>query len=250
MKQMRWLGLIVLVAFPLISANAQVPPAPPSPEPDSSGQIQDATAAPVSISPGATEVVKLAESGSSEEVILAFIKNSGTTYNLSADEVIYLKDVGLSSPVVTAMLTHDNSLRSQTQPYTYDQKAYPSSGQTQVAQPTPQPAVPEQPAPSEPAAATPAYVSNPPAQVNYFYNDLSPYGSWVELEGYGWCWQPRTVVVDRAWQPYCNGGHWVYTDAGWFWQSDYSWGWATFHYGRWQRHERCGWVWLPDTVWA
>jgi hypothetical protein len=250
MKQMRWLGLIVLVAFPLISANAQVPAAPASQGPDGLGQSQSVTAAPVSISPGAAEVVKLAESGSSDDVILAFIKNSESTFNLSADGVIYLKDVGLSSPVVTAMLTHDNSLRSQTPQYTYDQKAYPPSGQAQVAQPTPQPAVPEQPNPIEPAAATPTYVSNPPAQVNYFYNDLSPYGSWVELEGYGWCWQPRTVVVDRAWQPYCNGGHWVYTDDGWFWQSDYSWGWATFHYGRWHRHERCGWVWLPDTVWA
>src|SRR3954452_1463025 len=117
MKNMSWLGLIVLVAFPLISANTQVPPAPVPPGLDGSGQTQDASAAPVSISPGAAEVVKLAESGSSDEVILAYIKNSGSTYNLSADEVIYLKDVGLSSPVVTAMLTHDNSLRSQTQPY-------------------------------------------------------------------------------------------------------------------------------------
>ena len=34
------------------------------------------------------------------------------------------------------------------------------------------------------------------------------------------------------------------------WQSDYSWGWAPFHYGRWTRHALYGWIWLPDTVWG
>jgi hypothetical protein len=94
------------------------------------------------------------------------------------------------------------------------------------------------------------YVSSPPADVSYFYNDLSPYGTWVQLDGVGWCWQPRVVVVNHAWRPYCDAGHWVWTDAGWFWQSDYSWGWAAFHYGRWQMHPRCGWVWLPDRTWG
>jgi hypothetical protein len=45
-------------------------------------------------------------------------------------------------------------------------------------------------------------------------------------------------------------GHWVYTEDGWFWVSDYEWGWAPFHYGRWVRHARYRWVWIPDTVWA
>jgi hypothetical protein len=96
----------------------------------------------------------------------------------------------------------------------------------------------------------PTYVSDAPPEVSYFYNDLSPYGTWVNLQGYGWCWQPRTVVVNRQWRPYCDGGHWVNSDAGWFWQSDYSWGWAPFHYGRWHFHERNGWVWFPDTTWG
>ena len=35
------------------------------------------------------------------------------------------------------------------------------------------------------------------------------------------------VGINRNWQPYCDSGHWrLITDAGWFWQSDYSWGWA------------------------
>jgi hypothetical protein len=98
--------------------------------------------------------------------------------------------------------------------------------------------------------SAPVYVGNPPPQVAYFYNDLSPHGAWVELAGVGWCWQPNVLVRHPAWQPYCDGGHWVSTDAGWCWQSDYAWGWAPFHYGRWFRHERSGWVWVPDTVWG
>jgi hypothetical protein len=93
-------------------------------------------------------------------------------------------------------------------------------------------------------------VSSPPPEVSYFYNNLTPYGTWIQLEGVGWCWQPTVVALHRGWQPYCDSGHWVYTDAGWYWQSDYSWGWAPFHYGRWQLHPRCGWVWMPDRVWG
>ncbi|HXD00662.1 MAG TPA: DUF6600 domain-containing protein [Verrucomicrobiae bacterium] len=101
-----------------------------------------------------------------------------------------------------------------------------------------------------PGRAQTDYSTDAPEDVNYFYGDLSPYGQWVDLEGYGWCWQPSVVATNPGWQPYCDDGHWVYTDAGWFWQSDYDWGWAPFHYGRWLRHQNAGWVWFPDRVWG
>jgi hypothetical protein len=103
---------------------------------------------------------------------------------------------------------------------------------------------------AEPSSSETAVTQTAPADVGYFYNDLLPYGTWVDLTGVGWCWQPRAAVVNRSWRPYCDSGHWVYTDAGWFWQSDYSWGWAPFHYGRWAMHDRAGWVWVPDRVWG
>jgi hypothetical protein len=98
--------------------------------------------------------------------------------------------------------------------------------------------------------AVDSYSADAPEDVNYFYTDLSPYGQWVDLEGYGWCWQPSVLATNPQWQPYCDAGHWEYTDAGWFWQSDYPWGWAPFHYGRWLHHEQSGWVWFPDRVWG
>jgi hypothetical protein len=252
MKHVKLLGLMGVMAFPIVSALAQTPTSYPSID----ASAQPSPSAPVELSPTAAEVVKLVEAGSSDDVIIAYVKNSGSTYNLSADEVVYLKDLGVSPQVVTAMLSHDTELRNQNPQYTYNQKLYPATQAPVPFTPTPQPA-PVEPAPTpapqvQPAQPDPApvYVSNPPPQVNYFYNDLSPYGTWVQVDGFGWCWQPRTVLTVHGWRPYCDGGHWVYTDAGWFWQSDYSWGWATFHYGRWHLHERCGWVWIPDTVWA
>ena len=87
-------------------------------------------------------------------------------------------------------------------------------------------------------------------QESYFYDDLAPYGSWVQLADGSWCWQPMVASVNPAWLPYCDRGHWVLTDEGWYWASDYSWGWAAFHYGRWSHDGRFGWVWSPGTVWA
>jgi hypothetical protein len=250
MKNTKWVGLVVALALPVLATYSQTPGAPAS-----GGPEQAPAAVPVNLSPGAAEVVRLAGSGVGNDVVLAYIQNSQATFNLSADDVLYLKDIGLSPQVTSAMLSHDSALRGQPQqnpPVAPAPAAQPGSApltyQWQTPA-TPAPAAPEMP-PPQVAAPPPAYVTSAPADVSCFYSDLSPYGAWVSLEGYGWCWQPRTVVVSRSWRPYCDGGHWVYTDAGWFWQSDYSWGWAPFHYGRWYQHPRCGWVWTPDRVWG
>lgn len=69
------------------------------------------------LSPWTSEVVKLAESGIEEQVILSFIENSGT-FNLGADQIIYLNDLGLSSDIVAAMLRHDQEIISGLKPLT------------------------------------------------------------------------------------------------------------------------------------
>jgi len=70
------------------------------------------------------------------------------------------------------------------------------------------------------------------------------------VDGYGRCWQPTVAVVSPSWRPYCDRGRWLWTDCGWYWYSDYSWGWAPFHYGRWCSHPRVGWFWVPDNCWG
>ncbi len=83
--------------------------------------------------------------------------------------------------------------------------------------------------------------------VEFFYESLAPYGDWVELDHYGYCWQPREV--DWDWRPYSDG-RWIYTDAGWTWDSEAPYSWAVYHYGRWARVHPIGWVWVPGGEWG
>ena len=81
-----------------------------------------------------------------------------------------------------------------------------------------------------------------------FYDRLSPFGSWVSYPSYGYVWVP--TAVPYGFRPYGSGGHWVYTDEGWTWISNYEWGWAPFHYGNWFYDDSYGWMWVPGYDWA
>ena len=81
----------------------------------------------------------------------------------------------------------------------------------------------------------------------FFYDALSPHGSWINNAEYGYVWRPR---VGLGFMPYDTNGYWTYTEAGWTWVSDYSWGWAAFHYGRWFNDPFYGWLWVPDNEWG
>jgi hypothetical protein len=102
------------------------------------------------------------------------------------------------------------------------------------------------PCPCPPAAESDNGGDPGTASIGYFHEQLSPYGRWVERQGYGEVWVP---AVRAGWRPYTTG-HWVYTDQGWAWVADESWGWAPFHYGRWFHDAGIGWGWVPGTVWA
>jgi hypothetical protein len=201
----------------------------------------------VTVSPGLDEVIKLVQAGVSEEVIFAFIERHQGKFNLGADQIVYLNDLGVASAVITAMLKHDGSDTALADVAT----APAPNVQTQIVSNVPQNQA--QPVyPAEQAAPQVQTVAPPPTstEVTYFYDALAPYGSWVYLSGYGWCWQPTVAVTVPTWRPYCDRGRWYWSDAGWYWHSDYSWGWAPFHYGRWYHHPRSGWLWSPGTVWA
>ena len=85
--------------------------------------------------------------------------------------------------------------------------------------------------------------------LNFFYDNLSPYGSWIDVIGYGYCFQPSVAVDNADWRPYADG-YWAYTDVGWTWVSYEDFGWATYHYGRWTDLAEFGWVWVPGYEWG
>jgi hypothetical protein len=85
--------------------------------------------------------------------------------------------------------------------------------------------------------------------LNFFYDNLSPYGNWIEVADYGYCFQPNVAVNNPNWRPYADG-YWAYTDVGWTWVSYEDFGWATYHYGRWTNLADFGWMWVPGYDWG
>lgn len=86
--------------------------------------------------------------------------------------------------------------------------------------------------------------------VDFFYDNLTD-GNWIEVGDYGYGFQPN-AASNPHWRPYTDG-YWAYTDVGWTWISyEESFGWATYHYGRWARIADQGWVWFPgnDLEWG
>ncbi len=220
-------AILLLGAFSRLD-RAAVPPALPA------GNLAEAAIEsaggpelPADLSPGLAEIIRLAQAHVDENVILAFIHNSGQTYSPTADEILYLSDLGLSQTVVAAL-------------FKLKPRALPEIADTASPEPV---ALARPPSPDVLLAAE-------GENAGLFYKALAPYGTWTQVPDYGLCWQPTTATLNPDWRPYVDQGQWVYTDNGWYWQSGYSWGWAAFHYGRWSKDARLGWVWVPDKVWG
>jgi DNA-binding transcriptional MerR regulator len=71
----------------------------------SSGNAFSGDQAPApNLSPGLKEIVKLAQAHMGDDVILPYIKRAGASYTLSADDILYLKDQGVSQNVISVLL--------------------------------------------------------------------------------------------------------------------------------------------------
>jgi hypothetical protein len=197
----------------------------------------------VRVSKAMGDIIRLTGSGVDESVILNYISNSPAMFVLGAEELVYLTDLGVSIPTITAMIQRDQALR-----VAWTTPANPVPVVETKPEATLESSAPtyQNPPEGEAVAEAPA---EPPSD-EYFYDSLSPYGTWVDVDGYGRCWRPTVCTTVPNWRPYCDRGRWVYTDSGWYWMSDYSWGSVAFHYGRWFSHPRWGWCWWPNNVWA
>lgn len=117
------------VAFSAATVSAQNAPASSTPQ----------------LSYGVTDVLKLTQAKASDDTIIAYIRNSGNSYGLDADQIIYLQQEGVSSPVLTAMLNQpragiapasDNSMPQQVpQPMTPAPAPQPDNTQMVTTQP-------------------------------------------------------------------------------------------------------------------
>jgi hypothetical protein len=179
--------------------------------------------------PTLDQVVKLSQSGADESVIRAYVEKAAPPYRITGNEIVQLRDLGISQGVIMSLIEHSSSAEL--------------AGTTEMIGPQ---------NPPQPPALGQTNVAQAPLSedVAPFYDALSPYGGWYDVPGYGWAWQPSAVVVNPGWRPYCDSGYWLWSDYGWYWNSYYSWGWAPFHYGRWFCHANRGWFWCPDRNWG
>ena len=259
------IGAIILLATCLATAqDPSATSAPPATQEGSdavnmAGAVPSDPVIPADLSYGVSEVAKLAQSGAGDEVMLAYVNSNAQSIHPTADEIIYLNDLGVSEKVITAMLqtpaTAVAPAQQPTQPVQPDQYAQTDQQYTQPGETYPlyQYDQNDQPAQQQVNPPAPPVALSAPVQTvdpNFFYTSMAPYGSWIQVPNYGLCWQPTVMAGNPGWRPYFDRGHWVYTDFGWYWQSDYSWGWAPFHYGRWSRVPRYGWVWMPGSMWG
>ena len=88
---------------------------------------------------GVAEVAKLSHAKLSDEAIISFIQNSRRSYEMSAADIVYLHEDGVSDKVITAMLDKDR-------------KVMETANLAAAPVPAPQPA----PAPAPASAPTPA----------------------------------------------------------------------------------------------
>lgn len=126
----------------------------------------------------------------------------------------------------------------------------PPPPQAAPIQAAPAPVESEGPAPAE-AGYGPddQYSDQDPSALTDFRAALDPYGNWIDDPTYGTTWVPSPDVVGSDFTPYVTAGHWTYDD-DYTWVSDYDWGWAPFHYGRWAYASPHGWEWIPGRSYA
>jgi hypothetical protein len=255
------LAAACLACFFLPPSHAQAPAA----------AAAEPSAIPADLPPGAQDVVKLTQAGLNEDVIVAQVRSAGHIYRLTADQIIELTNAGVSQNVIKTLIGGADSAAPKDATASLGSAASTSAPKPSAA-PASSPSLPAPLSPPAASSATPATTppypvpgapgaaaveeagpgGPPAAPVNLatFQGELSAYGMWIQTAQYGTVWVPSVATGNPSWQPYCDGGHWIYTDMGWYWNSQYPWGGIAFHYGRWTRLEGSGWAWVPDYTWG
>jgi hypothetical protein len=155
-------------------------------------QDASAKAASSSSSPGAPnltigvpDVLKLSNAKVSDDTIVSFVQGNTSSYGtLSASEIVYLHDQGVSDRVVTAMLAKSKYVtETAAQPAAQPAPNAGTSTPWQTAQTVA--------APQAPAPAPVTYVQSPPATTVYYVPNSRvdyPYYPNYGYYGYGYGW--------------------------------------------------------------
>jgi len=223
--------------------DAPPPPAPGKVKPAPVAQVAAPAPAPapapavgsLELRPEVSDVVDMAKRGVGDEALLAFVEQNPITHRITPETIIFLNDLGVPENVVALMIRQGDAMEEDQEQGGVPMEPAQVTGQPVASRPPPAPLPPK---------------NAPPVVNNHYYGALDPYGDWFYDSSHGWVWRPTVARVDVGWRPYSQGGRWIYSDVGWYWNSYYSWGWAPFHYGRWHRSTLHGWYWVPGYKWS
>lgn len=169
----RGLFLTVTITAVLVLAARNVPA-------QDSTTTSAAQTAPVQLSYGVSQIIQLSKAKVSEDTIVNYIRNSGSSYGMDASQIVYLKQQGVSDAVLNTMLNQPRQM-AQAAP----QPAYPtaSSTATVVAQPA---VTYVQPATTYVPSST-VYVIPDTQTYRYYNNYYQPsYGYYPYYSGWGY----------------------------------------------------------------
>ena len=174
-------------------ATSDIAPAPaPSPAPH--------------LSYGVPQIVKLAQAQISDSTIIAYIKNSGNSYGLDANQIIYLRQQGISDGVINAML-------SQPKPGSVAPAAAPEPAQVATASDGSQvPAAVDQSATAYAQTPPPDQTADVPSTSVYVVPDSGPYPYYYPAY-YGYPYYAPvgvTIGIGGRWGGGWGGYHGVY----------------------------------------
>jgi hypothetical protein len=146
------------------------------------------------LSYGVSQIVQLAQAKVGDDTIIAYIKNSGNNYGLTVDQIIYLRQQGISDAVITTMLSQPKSVVAAAT------VATPAGTSTAEAAPLYSPRQSEQ-TPAESTittasgstatvAPTVTYVQTVPATTYYYQPYYYPAYAWYPPVSFsfGWGW--------------------------------------------------------------
>ncbi|HWY31262.1 MAG TPA: hypothetical protein VNX46_10925, partial [Candidatus Acidoferrum sp.] len=165
---------------------------------------------------GVAQILQLSQAKVSDDTIVAYVRNSGNSYGLDANQIIFLRQQGVSDPVITAMLNQPKAgVMAASEP--------PPSSPTAAA-----PADQTQATVASSGGSTAAYVSTATVAPTVTYVQSVPtyYSSYPYYYGYGYPYYRYGyypgVSISLGYGGWYGGGYRYYGGG---------WGGGGYHYG-------------------
>ena len=149
---------------------------------------------------GVPQILKLVQAKISDDTIIAYIRNSGNGYGLNADQIIYLRQQGVSDAVLSAMLNQPRAgmpMPATPAPVAASDYAEQASPTTVAPPVTYVPSIPDTTYYSEPYV----YYTSP-----YYYPAYAWYPSVTDCYGWGGGWRGGWHGGWRGSAPVWGGG--------------------------------------------